>query len=75
MDEEITTWRNRPLEKEYPYLVVDARYEKIRTGNRVISQGVPIVLGVGRDGLRQILTVDITNTKDKRVLVQGIPRS
>ena len=30
MDEEITAWRNRPLVKEYPYLIADALYEKIR---------------------------------------------
>ena len=30
LDEEIAAWSNRPLEKNYPYLVVDARYEKVR---------------------------------------------
>ncbi|MBW1717873.1 MAG: transposase, partial [Deltaproteobacteria bacterium] len=28
MDEEISYWRNRPLEKKYPYLTPDALYEK-----------------------------------------------
>jgi putative transposase len=35
LDEEIAVWRNRPLKKEYPYLVVDARYEDIRSGSHV----------------------------------------
>ncbi len=37
LDEEIAVWRSRPLEKAYPYLVVDARYEKVRRGPRVVS--------------------------------------
>lgn len=28
LEEDIQSWRNRMLEKSYPYLVVDARYEK-----------------------------------------------
>ncbi len=45
LDERITEWRNRPIEGEHPYIVVDARYEKVRRGGRVISQGVLIVNG------------------------------
>ena len=30
LDEKIASWRNRPLEKNYPYLIIDARYEKVR---------------------------------------------
>jgi transposase-like protein len=50
-------WRNRPLEKGYPYLVIDARYEKVRSGGRVVSSGVLIVTGIREDGVREILGV------------------
>jgi putative transposase len=41
LDAEMEAWRGRPLTaKAYPYLFVDARYEKVRVGSRVISQGV-----------------------------------
>ncbi len=36
----------------YPYLWVDARYEDVRVGSRIISQGVLIVTGVSSDGKR-----------------------
>ena len=36
LDEELLTWRMRPLD-EVPYLVLDARYEKVRHGGAVIS--------------------------------------
>lgn len=65
LDEEITAWRNRPLVKEYPYLIADALYEKIRIQNKVVSRGVLIVVGVGEDGYREILGVDIANTETK----------
>ena len=34
----------------YPYLFVDARYEKVRVDGQVVSQGVLIVAGVSDDG-------------------------
>jgi len=57
LDEEIAIWRNRPLNKEYPYLVVDARYEDIRNGLHVTSQGVLLVVGVSKEGYREHLGV------------------
>jgi putative transposase len=41
LDSELEAWRKRRLEAEaYPYLFVDARYEKARVDGRVVSQGV-----------------------------------
>jgi len=65
LDEEIAFWRNRPLEKNYPYVIVDARYEKVRRDGKVVSQGVLIILGVDEDGYREILTVDLAHTETK----------
>jgi putative transposase len=40
LDAELRVWRNRRLEgMAYPYLFVDARYEKARVGHGVVSQG------------------------------------
>jgi len=39
LDEEIEKWRNRPL-GEYPYLILDARYEKVRHGVSVLNSAV-----------------------------------
>jgi len=66
LDREINAWRNRPLEKEYPYLIVDAMYEKVRTHHRVTSKGVLIIIGIGEDGYREILSVEIANTETKQ---------
>jgi len=55
LDEEVGVWRRRRLEKAYPYLVVDARYEKVRRGPQVVSQGVFLVVGIDEEGYREIL--------------------
>jgi putative transposase len=53
LDSELSAWRNRRLEAEaYPYLFVDARYEKVRVDGRVVSQGGPGRLGRERGWLQ-----------------------
>ena len=65
LEEDIQSWRNRMLEKSYPYLVVDARYEKVRRRSHVVSQGVLIVLGIDEQGYREILGVWIADTESE----------
>ena len=66
LDSELSAWRSRRLEAEaYPYLFVDARYEKVRVDGRVVSQGVLIVSGVREDGYREILAVEVADTESE----------
>lgn len=66
LDSELGAWRSRPLEGDgYPYLFVDARYEKARTNGRVVSQGVLIVCAVREDGMREILAVEVADTESE----------
>jgi len=66
LDAELQAWRSRPLEAEsYPYVFVDARYEKVRVGHRVVSQGVLAVSAVRDDGLREILGVEVADTESQ----------
>lgn len=56
IDEQVRRWRERSLEAhEYPYLIVDARYEKVRRGGRIESQAVLVVTGVDEEGRRDVL--------------------
>ena len=57
LEAEVQRWRMRPLTKRYPYLVVDARYERIRRDGSIIPQGVLIVVGIDADGYRELLGV------------------
>jgi len=56
IDEKLAEFRGRRLDaNEYPYLKVDARYEKVRVDGRVISQAVLVVMGFTQAGRREIL--------------------
>lgn len=65
LDGEIEAWRNRPLEKEYAYLIADARYEHIRSGGCVTSKGVLIVVGIDKDGYREPLGVWVADSENE----------
>jgi transposase-like protein len=66
LDSELKAWRKRRLEAEaYPYLFVDARYEKVRVDSRVVSQGVLLVSCVREDGFREILAVEVADTESE----------
>lgn len=52
--EEMTEWRNRPLDRVYPVLFVDAIVVKVRDG-QVANRPVYVVIGVTVNGERDIL--------------------
>ncbi|CAA9387246.1 MAG: Mobile element protein [uncultured Rubrobacteraceae bacterium] len=71
LDAELGAWRDRRLEaKAYPYLFVDARYEKVRVDSRVVSQGVLVVSGVRDDGFREIVGVEVADTESEATYQQ-----
>lgn len=59
LDEQLIAWRERPL-GSFPYVILDARYEKVRHGGRVIDCAVLIALGVDPAGKRQILGCSVS---------------
>ena len=59
LDEELEAWRNRPL-GEIRYLVLDARYEKVREAGVVRDAAVLSAIGIGPDQRRRVLGVSCT---------------
>jgi putative transposase len=59
LDEELSAWRDRPLART-PYLILDARYEKVRHGGCVRDCAVLIAIGILPDGKRSILGVSVS---------------
>jgi len=74
LDESLERFAKRPLEEAYPYLVLDARYEKVRQDGVIRSQAVQIAIGINHEGRRQILAVELANRESqttwKDVLLQ-----
>ena len=53
LDKSLDAFANRPLAEPFPYLILDARYEKVRDGGVVMSQAVLIAIGIDWDGRRR----------------------
>ena len=61
LDEELERFARRRLEEPYPYLILDARYEKVREDGAVRSQAVLIAIGINWEGRRNILAVELAS--------------
>jgi putative transposase len=61
LDEELEQFACRRLEEPYPYLVLDARYERVREDGTVRSQAVLIAVGINWEGRRSVLAVDLAS--------------
>jgi putative transposase len=59
LDEKLGKFASRPLLEDYPYLILDARYERVRQDGVITKQAVLVALGVGHDGRRQVLAVEL----------------
>jgi putative transposase len=59
LDAELETWRQRPLGPT-PYVILDARYEKVRHGGSVIDCAVLIAIGITTNGKRSVLGVSVS---------------
>ena len=62
LDEELEQWRQRPLEA-FPYVILDARYEKVRHGGSVPSAAVLVAVGVNEQGFRTVLGVSVSRSE------------
>ena len=51
-------WRERPLETSCPYLLVDACYLKVRWGEHVGDLALLVVVGINKQGYREVLAVE-----------------
>ena len=59
LDAELERFARQTLEAEYPYLIVDARYEKVREDGVIRSRAVLVAIGIDWEGRRRILGVEL----------------
>jgi putative transposase len=58
LDSQVVAFQTRPLAEEYPFLWIDALYQKVRVEGRVVSVAVMIAGAVNQAGKREILAVE-----------------
>ena len=65
MDRALKEFAERRLEEDFPYLILDARYERVREGGVIASQAVLIAIGIDWEGRRQVLAVELANRESR----------
>ena len=65
LDEELAKFAGRRLEEDYPYLVLDARYEKVREDGVIRSRAVLVAIGINSEGRRCILAVEMAQRESQ----------
>lgn len=59
LDEEFEKWRNRPISEPVKFLLLDARYEKVRVDGNIVDCALLIAYGIQDDGHRRVLGVSV----------------
>lgn len=65
LDETLRRFAERPLDEAYPYLILDARYERVREDGVVSKRAVLVAIGVNEDGRRCVLGVGLANRESR----------
>lgn len=65
LEKRLKKFATRVLEEPYSYLILDARYEKVREDGVIRSQAVQIAIGINEEGRRQILAVELANRESQ----------
>ena len=65
LDPIVAAFRNRPLEKHYPFVIVDAMYIKVREDGRVRSKGLLIATAVNETGHREVIGFQINDSESE----------
>lgn len=53
--QDVKAWQERPLDEIYPIVYLDALYVNIKVSGRVSKRAVYVVLGIDREGNKQLL--------------------
>lgn len=65
LDASLKAFFERRLDEPFPYLIVDARYERAREGGIIASQAVLVAIGIDWEGRRQVLGVEMANRESR----------
>jgi transposase-like protein len=65
LDAQLAECSRRPLREAFPYVIVDARYERVREGGVIVSRAILVALGIDWEGRRQVLAVEYANRESR----------
>ena len=65
LDDVICAFRDRPIEKYYPFLITDATYFKVRSEHRVTSRAFMVSMGITEEGMKEIVGFGVYDNESK----------
>ncbi len=65
LDENLRQFAERRVDEPYPYLILDARYERVREGGVIRPHAVLVAIGINWEGRRQVLAVELANRESR----------
>lgn len=68
--EDVKAWQSRPLESVYPFVWMDAIHYKVKEDGSIKTKAVYCLLGVGRDGKKDLLGLYINETEGAKFWLQ-----
>jgi transposase-like protein len=66
----VKAWQSRPLESVYPFVWMDAIHYKVKEENSIKTKAIHCLLGVGRDGTKDLLGLYINETEGAKFWLQ-----
>src|SRR6201993_4137691 len=75
LDGSLKAFAERRLAEAFPYLILDARYERVREAGVIVSQAVLVAVTVDWEGRRQVIGVEVANRESRsswRDFLQGL---
>jgi putative transposase len=75
LDGTLKAFAERRLAEAFPYLILDARYERVREAGVIVSRAVLIAVAVDWEGRRQVIGVELANRESRsswRDFLQGL---
>lgn len=55
LDESVEEFRKRPINGEYPFLIVDATYLRVRENHRIVSKAFLVAMALTSNGKKKLL--------------------
>jgi len=70
LDESVAAFRGRPLEGEFPYLWLDAKHLKVRSGGHVRSKALVVAYAVHETVRREVIGIDLGETETEAFWIE-----
>ena len=65
LDRELSEFRERPLEGEYPFVIVDAQVHKLRRNRSIVTEAALTAVGISSSGLREVIGLAMGNSENE----------